>query len=71
MSTDIRNQQWHQTAKINVLTFDGDVLNWNSFWQQFNLVIHSKAQLNNAEKLVYLRDALKDGPARHIIEGLV
>ena len=56
--------------KINVPTFDTDVLNWNRFWQQFNVVIHSKAQFNDAEKLAYLRDLLKYGPARHIIEGL-
>ena len=34
------------------------------------MAIHSKAQLKDAEKLAYLRDALKDGPARHVIEGL-
>ena len=56
--------------KINVPNFDGDVLNWNSFWQQFNVAIHSKAQLNDAEKLAYRRDVLKDGPARYIVEGL-
>ena len=54
----------------NCLRFDNKVLNWNSFWQQFNLAIHSKIQLEVAEKLAYLRDALKDGPAGHVIEGL-
>ena len=57
--------------KIHVPTFDGNVVNWSSFWQQFNMAIHSKAQLNDTEKLVYLRDALKGGPAKHVIEGLV
>ena len=55
---------------ITVPTFDGNVLNWSTFWQQFNVVIYSKAQLNNAEKLLHLRDVLKDGPGRHVIEGL-
>ena len=55
---------------INVPTFDGDVLNQNSFWKQFNVAIHSKVQLNDAERLAYLRDVLKDGPARHVLEGL-
>ena len=34
------------------------------------MAINSKAQLNDAEKLAYLRDVLKDGPARHVAEGL-
>ena len=42
---------------MNVPTFDGDVLNWNSFCQQFNVALHSEAQLNDAEKLAYVRDA--------------
>ena len=27
-------------------------------------------QLSDAEKLAYLKDALKDGPAGHVIQGL-
>ena len=56
--------------KMNVPTFDGNILKWNTFWQQFDMAIHSKAQLKDAEKLAYLRDALKDCPVRNIIEGL-
>ena len=56
--------------KMNVPTFDGNILNWNTFWQQFDMAIHSKAQLEDTEKLAYLKDALKDGPARHIIQSL-
>ena len=35
------------------------------------MAIHSKAQLKGTEKLAYLRDALKDGPARHAIQRLI
>ena len=65
-----------EMPKINVPNFDGDVhvlhVNWNSFWQQFNMTIYSKAQLNDAEKLAYLRDVLKDSPVRYmyVVEGL-
>ena len=34
------------------------------------MAIHSKAKLKDAEKLAYLSDALKDGPARHVVKGL-
>lgn len=56
--------------KISVPSFKGDLLDWSSFWEQFNIAIHSKEQLTDAEKLAYLKDSLKDGPARHAIEGL-
>ena len=44
---------------MNVPTFDSNILIWNIFWQQFDVSIHSKAQLKDAEKLTYLRDAPK------------
>ena len=34
------------------------------------MAVHSKAQLKDTEKLVYLRDVLREGPVRHVIEGL-
>ena len=56
--------------KISFPSFDGNFLNWNTFWEQFEIAIHSKEQLTDAEKLSYLKDSLKSGPARHVIEGL-
>ena len=56
--------------KMNVPMFNGNVLNWNTFWRQFDVAIHSKSQLDDAEKLAYLREVLKDGPARQVIESL-
>ena len=56
--------------KISVPSFDGNLLNWNTFWEQFVVAIHSKEQLTDSEKLVYLRESLKDGPAMRVIEGL-
>lgn len=37
---------------------------------QFNITIHSRNQVSHSEKLVYLREAVKDGPAKSVIEGL-
>ena len=51
--------------KRNVQIFDGNTLNWKIFWQEFDVAIHSKAQLDDTKKLAYLRDALKDRPAKH------
>ena len=56
--------------KVSVPTFDGKVLNWKNFWEQFDVTIHSKTALSDTAKLMYLQDALKDGPARFVIQGL-
>ena len=56
--------------RIDVPTFDGQVIDWNSFWEQFDISIHSRTKLSNTEKLVYLKQSLKDGTAKGVIEGL-
>ena len=56
--------------KISVPTFDGDVLNWAMFWEQFETTIHSNEKLHDAQKLACLRDAVASGPAKSVIQGL-
>ena len=56
--------------KIDVPTFDRDIMNWRTFWEQYEVSIHSRIQLTDAEKLSYLPHSLKDGPSLHVIEGL-
>ena len=56
--------------KLDVPTFDGNIMNWAAFWERFDALIHSKKGVGDAEKLTYLRQAIDDGPARHVIEGL-
>ena len=55
---------------LEIPTFDGSILNWTTFWEQFDISIHSRFDLATAEKLAYLRDALKNGNAKASIEGL-
>ena len=45
--------------KISTPTFDGKILSWKSFWEQFDATIHSKAGLNDIEKLTYLAGCSK------------
>ena len=59
-----------QLPKTEVPTFDGNILNGNTFWEQFKSSIHNKPQLTDSDKLTYLRDALKDSPARCAVIGL-
>ena len=56
--------------KLDVPKFDGNILNWRSFWDQFSVSVHDRSHLSNSEKLVYLQHALKDGSAKHVIDGL-
>ncbi len=56
--------------KLSVQTFDGSIINWRTFWEQFAVSVHDRSKPSNAEKLTYLRHALKDGSAKHVVEGL-
>ena len=56
--------------RIEIPRFDGNLLNWQPFWEQFQAAVHDKPQLGEVEKLTYLRDALKGGPAMYVISGL-
>ena len=55
--------------KLDVPVFDGNIIHWKRFWDQFTIAVHSKTTLSNAEKAVYLQHAIKDGSARNAIEG--
>ena len=56
--------------KIDVPTFDGELLHWQTFWEQFSVSVDKRSDISNTEKLVYLRHSLKDGSAKNVIEGL-
>ncbi len=56
--------------KLEVPTFEGDILHWQSFWEQFYIAIDGRKDISDTEKLVYLRLSIKDGSAKSIIEGL-
>ena len=56
--------------KLDIPTFDGSILNWRSFWEQFCISVHDRTTLSDSEKLVYLKQSLKGGSAKQTIEGL-
>ena len=45
-------------------------MNWKMFWEQYFVSIDLKPGLSDPEKLAYLCQALKDGQAKDVIEGL-
>ena len=56
--------------KLEVPTFDGNIINWKSFWEQFCISVYDQTNQSDHEKLVYLQHSLKDGLAKDTIEGL-
>ena len=56
--------------KLETPMFDGNILHWLTFWEQFRVAIHNRDDLSKAQKLIYLRQSLKEGSAKNAIEGL-
>lgn len=56
--------------KLEVPKFDGNILHWKQFLEQFCVSVHQRSNLSNAEKLIYLQRALEDGNTRSVIGGL-
>ncbi|KRX21505.1 hypothetical protein T07_12837 [Trichinella nelsoni] len=50
-------------------TYDGDVLQFKSFWDQFEAAVHRREDLQDFTKLVHLRSCLT-GAAREAIDGV-
>ena len=55
-STDSRGLK---LLKIDVPKFNDNLLHWCTFWEQFEVVVHNKTNLSEAEKLVYLQHVVK------------
>ena len=56
--------------KLDVPTFNGHILSWKTFWEQFQASVHDRSNLTDSEKFTYLRHALQSGTAKSVIGGL-
>ncbi|XP_073955010.1 uncharacterized protein [Choristoneura fumiferana] len=54
--------------KLDLPTFDGNLLRWQEFWDQYKSNIHER-NLPDVDKLLYLKASLQ-GSAKKVIEGL-
>ena len=54
---------------IKVPTFAGDILEWSTFWAAFRSSIDSRTELNNTQKLQYLRQAVKDPDLQSLLHS--
>ena len=55
--------------KLEMPKFSGDILQWDTFWQLFEVNIHLQPGLPDSTKFSYLRCLLQDGAA-DVIKGL-
>ena len=58
---EARKEPMVELPKISAPTFDGDLLNWVSFWEQFEATIHKNKRLHDSKKFVYLREEPRKG----------
>ena len=40
--------------KMNIPTFKGNTMEWQNFWEQFEVLVHSRSHLSDPVKLAYL-----------------
>ncbi|XP_052245580.1 uncharacterized protein LOC127854555 [Dreissena polymorpha] len=58
----------HKLPKLILPRFDGDILQWQSFWDSFESSIHCNVNLTDVQKFNYLKAQL-EGTAAMTIEG--
>ena len=50
----------HDLPSIDVPQFNGEILQWSTFWATFKSTIEDRKDLTNTQRLQYLRKAIKD-----------
>ena len=46
--TSVIHREAIKLPKIEVLTFDRDIMNWRRLWEDYNVYIYSRSQLTDA-----------------------
>ena len=54
--------------RLDLPTFSGNALEWQSFWDGFDAAVNSNPAISSVQKLNYLRSQLR-GDASHVIAG--
>ncbi|XP_053391769.1 uncharacterized protein LOC128554522 [Mercenaria mercenaria] len=62
------NSSFHKLPKLSLPTFDGNVAQWQSFWDSYEAAVHFNQTLPDVQKFTYLRSLLQD-TASTAVEG--
>ena len=54
------SSQFHKLPKLEMKKFDGNILNWQSFWDSYETAVHSNHSLTDAQKFNYLKSLLQN-----------
>jgi hypothetical protein len=54
------SSQFHKLPKLEIKTFDGNILYWQSFWDSYETAVHSNHSLTDAQKFNYLKSLLQN-----------
>ena len=54
------HHSYNELPKIKVPTFNGDLMKWSTFWSTFKATVEDRRDLNNSQRLNYLRQAVTD-----------
>ena len=60
---------YHKLPKLSLPHFDGNLLNWQHFWDAFQSTIHNNQTISDVQKFSYLKNQLQ-GIAAQCIAGL-
>ena len=58
--TPSNSSQFHKLPKLELKKFDGNILNWQSFWDSYETAVHSNHTLTDAQKFNYLKSLLQN-----------
>ena len=59
-STLVSSSIYHRSPKLELPIFEGDVLEWQSFWDSYESAIHTNQSFSNVQRFTYLKSLLKD-----------
>ena len=62
VSTNNVTVKYSRLPKLEIAMFEGDVLLWQGYWDQFSAAIDSSSQLKNTDKFNYLKMYLGKKP---------
>ena len=60
----------YKISHLVVPTFNGKIEQWISFWEEFQHAVHSKTDMDDCTKLVYLKQAIQDPGLKSTIADL-